>query len=207
MLQAILATLLVLAPATQPADDLRNDPRSTLQTMMTALAEQNAEKLLAACEVSAQSERPYVESVVRMLLAGRKLADAATQKFGPAGDALAKGPIAAIDAADVPRAEVSINNNTAELLMPGHTQPLRFVKVGDEWKFRVVDFAGSQRRDLQKQTALTEMFAAAMLEAADEIQQGRYASFADAEAAIRQKLNLVLMKSLSATQPATRPSN
>ena len=203
MLSTVATVLFSLVAASQPADD----PRATLQTMMAAMAAQDAQQLMSACEVPTDADRAYVESVVHMLLAGRKLSDAATQKFGPSADTIAKGPIAASDAADIPHATVSVIGETAEVLMPGHTQPLRFTKVNGEWKFRVTDFAGSQPRDLQKQKALTDMFAAAMAEAAEEISQARYAKVADAEAAIRQKLNLVLMKSLASTQPATRPAN
>ncbi|GEM_PF-4579571 len=195
---------LIAVGAAAPGDD----PRLAMQALMTAMAQQNSADLLAACDIPTPADRPYVEAVANMLLAGRKLSDAATAKFGPAGDAIGKGPIAAADEADVPHAAVTITGDTAELVMPGQTLPLRFRKVDGVWKFRVIDFGGSQPRDMQKQTVLTEMFGDAMAEAAHEIEQDGFANAADAEAAIRQKLNNVLMKSLApATQPTTRPAN
>ena len=72
---------------------------------------------------------------------------------------------------------------------------------------KVVDFAGDDPRDLEKQTRLLDLFTSAMIEATQEIESGRYAAVPDVEAAIRQKLNFVLMRSLNAaTQPTTLPT-
>ncbi|HRK29582.1 MAG TPA: hypothetical protein PLD59_00785 [Tepidisphaeraceae bacterium] len=214
-----LLFLCTLLAATQPSSELHTDsraeshavspdPRDTLKEVMASMAAQDATRLLAVCDVPTPAERSYVESAVKVMLAGRRLADAATKTYGPAGDAIAKGPIAATDEADIPAAAVSVIGDRAELLMPGHTQPLKFRLVDGGWKLGVSDFAGSAPRDLDKQTALSHLFATALAEAAEEIEEGRYARVDDAEAAIRQKLNQVLMKSLASTPPtpATQPA-
>lgn len=177
--------------------------RQAMQSTMVAIAKQDVQALTSLMDVPSEKDRPYVEAVAKMLVAGRRLADAATAKFGSAGDAIGKGPIAVGDEKDIPNAAVTVKDDVAELVMPGHTFPLRFRQVNGTWKFKAIDFGGSQPRDFEKQTILTDMFTSALAEAALEIEQGRYAQSADAEAAIRQKLNQVLMKSLApTTQPA-----
>lgn len=173
--------------------------------MLGALAARDAGALRQCLFSESTTQEAYVDATARMLVAGRQMADAATARFGPAADGIGKGPIVPSDLGSVDQATVTVKDDTAQVLLPGHTLPLRFVKRGDAWLFKVVDFAGSQPRDLEKQAKLADLFAAAMLEAATEIDQGRYGTVADTEAAIRQKLNMVLVRSLT-TQPTTRPT-
>lgn len=192
----IILTLL----ASQPS--VETGPKETFAAMMAALSAHDSASLENLCDASNDAERALTSATAKMLVAGRKLADAATKKFGPAGEKLGKGPIAKGDEKDIPAATVTITDNSAELLLPGHTLPLRFVHRDGKWKFKVNDFAGSQQRDLAKQAALVDMFAGALNESTKDIEDGRYATAADAETAIRQKLNFVLMRSLA---PATQP--
>lgn len=177
-------------------------PKETLGAMMAALSAHDSAALENLCDASNDAERALTSATAKMLVAGRKLADAATKKFGPAGEKLGKGPIATGDEKDIAAATVTITDNSAELLLPGHTLPLRFVQRDGKWKFKVNDFAGSQQRDLAKQAALVDMFAGALNESTKDIEEDRYTTAADAETAIRQKLNFVLMRSLA---PATQP--
>lgn len=197
----VLATVLGdAANATMNAPE--DGPKKTLGAMMAALAAHDSAALETLCDASNDSDRALVSATAKMLVAGRTLADAATKKFGEAGEMLGKGPIAKGDEKDISAANVTIAGDSAELLLPGHTLPLRFVQRDGVWKFKVNDFAGSQQRDLARQAALVDMFAGALSEATKEIEEDRYATAEAAQTAIRQKLNFVLMRSLA---PATQP--
>ncbi|MCS7033269.1 MAG: hypothetical protein NZ561_04635 [Phycisphaerae bacterium] len=199
----ILVSLAAFSSASATGEDT---PKDAMARLMAVIAAHDAAAVRQICAVDDPRDRPLVDATADMLVAGRMLADAASKRFGPAAHPIGKGPIAAGDEKDIASAKVSIVGDKAELVMPGHTFPVRFVRRDGSWKLKVVDFAGTQPRDPEKQAALVEMFGQAMREAAEEIEQDRYATPDDAEAAIRQKLNFVLMRSLGATTaPSTAP--
>lgn len=197
------------------ADD-EADARAAMREVLAALAAKDQARLVGVMHVASPDQRPLAEAMAELLVAGRTLADAATARFGAAGAGIAEGPIAARDAADVDQAHVEPapdNSGLVDLYMPGHTLPVKFARApGGGCKLSIDHYHGGQSDQIARQAALLRMTAVAMNEAAVEIGQDRYADAPSAEAAIKQKLNFVLMRSLSPKPagpagPATTPAN
>ncbi len=142
-----------------------------------------------------------------VIVSGKKLSDAARAKFGSAGEALGQGMITKDDVAKIDTAQVEQKDNTATLTISGQAKPLVFQKKETEWRLTVMDFAGALPDQIDKQRQLLAAVAHAMTEATDEITSGRYANATDAEAAIKQKLNNVMVKNFQpTTAPTSKPS-
>lgn len=209
-----LAAVTCAAQTTSPAPD---DPRPAARAVLRALAEKDAAAVRALIDVPTEDHAPLADAVARLLVAGRRLADSATAKFGVAGgEQLGAGPITPADASTVDDARVEAGRESADVLLPGQTLPLKFVRRGDgAWRLSIAHYHGGRPENVADQAALLRMMADALDESATEIEQDRYATADDAEAAIKQKLNFVLMRKLNpaaaaqpapAAPPATRPT-
>lgn len=197
---------LLSAPAGAPTD-----PKSAMKEVMDALAAGDAARLVAVMQIDSPEQRPLADAIAELLIAGRRLADAATEKFGPAAAGISDGPIAARDADGIDQARVEPDSSgRIDLYLPGQTLPVKFAR-GDDGSVRlsIAHYHGGQPDQIVRQAALLRLTASAMSEVTFEIGQDRYADAASLEAAVRQKLNMVLIRSLSgdpATKPATAPA-
>lgn len=191
--------LLVFSAA---AADL-SDPKAATKSVLEALKAKDESAVLATILIESADHQPLAGAMAQVLVAGRRMADAAAGRFGPAGDALGRGPVTPVDLPLVDQAVVEIKDGVADVLLPGQTIPLKFKRTDTGWRLMVTHFHGAAPENMPRQLALLRLTAGAMNEAATEIEQGRYATVEDAEAAIRQKMNFVLMRSLTATTVPT----
>lgn len=206
---SIAASLIgVSAFAQTTSDQSGDDPRAAARAVILATAQRDAPTLQALMDTPDDAHRPLVEATAQLLVSGRRLADAATARFGPvAGAQIADGPITPVDAGSVDQARVEVTGDRADVYLPGQTLPMKFVRRDGAWRLSIAHHQAGQPENVARQSVLLRMTADALDECAREIEQDRYANPNDAEAAIKQKLNLVLMRHLTPTTGPVAPSS
>ncbi len=206
-----LSAIAVAQPATQPGPqpapfDL-STPKAAAKTFIQAVEAADSETLNKVMLAEGADQQKLAASFSDVIVAGKKLSEAARAKFGAAGAALGEGMITKDDIAKIDTAQVEEKDNTATLTIPGQSKPLTFQKKDNQWRLQVMDFAGALPDQIQKQQVLLGAVAHALKEATDEINSGRYSNANDAEAAIKSKLNNVMVKNFQPTTAATsKPS-
>jgi hypothetical protein len=148
-----------------------------------------------------------------MILASKRLADVAKQKYGgaAAADALAQGAVTAEDVKRIDAAELKQDGpDRAALHLPLATRPMNFRKTQQGWQLVISDFAGGTPEKIDGQIAMTREITTVVTEITDGIESDRYATPQEAEQAIQQRMNEVMtravrknMPTTAATQPAT----
>ena len=202
----VLATAMPLGAA---EIDL-SSPKAAARSMFVALDAGDAAALRQIMQPQQEDQRAYIDAAVDMILAAKRLGDAAAKQFGASGEAFARGmvdrqDIAKVDAADVkffgPRADMAV------VTMPQQTIPMRFARGADgRWRRLLVDPLVPM--DLPAQETNCRKLAAVFDEMAGEILAGKYAAASDAEQTLSQRMHNLMIGAAqrkAATQPTTRP--
>jgi hypothetical protein len=182
-------------------------PKSAAKSLVQSVEAGDGEAIRKIMLAQGPDQEKLAGAFSDVIVSGKKLSDAARAKFGAAGEALGQGMITKDDIAKIDTAQVEEKDNTATLTLSGQAKPLVFQKQENEWRLKVMDFAGAVPDQIDKQRVLLGAVAHALTEATEEITSGRYANAADAEAAIKQKLNNVMVKNFQpTTAPTSKPS-
>jgi hypothetical protein len=194
-------------PATQPAGVDLSTPKSAAKSLVQSVEAGDGEAIQKIMLAEGADQEKLAAAFSDVIVSGKKLSDAARAKFGAAGEALGQAMITKDDNAKIDTAQVEQKDNTATLTISGQSKPLVFQKKDNDWRLTVMDFAGAAPDQIDKQRTLLAAVAHALKEATEEITSGRYANVTDAEAAIKQKLNNVMVKNFQpTTAPTSKPS-
>jgi hypothetical protein len=203
----VLCAMSMAQPATQPAPFDLSTPKAAAKTFIQAVEAADGDAINKVMLAETPDQQKLATAFSDVIVAGKKLSEAARAKFGAAGAALGEGMITKDDIAKIENAQVEQKGDTATLTIPGQSKPLTFQKKGNEWRLQVMDFAGALPDQIDKQRVLLGAVAHALTEATDEISSGRYSNATDAEAAIKAKLNNVMVKNFQpTTAPTSKPS-
>jgi hypothetical protein len=198
-------TLLALAiccgaALAQEAD--RSTPQGAAKAFYAAVDQADRAAIRAAMLTENEQQEKLADAFADVIVAGRKLAQAARAEFGEAGEALGQGMVDRGDIERIDDAAVKVQGDTATIEVVNSLMPLKLRRVEGVWKLVVMDYAGASPQNLPKQIVLLQNIASALDEAAEEIASDKYSTAADAEAAITAKLNNVMIKAL---EPTTAP--
>jgi hypothetical protein len=197
---AIVSALLSAAPPATSQPDL-SSPRAALKSLYDALVAQDGQVVYQTFYAANDQERELARAFADVIIAARKLGEAAKDKYGAAGDPLGSGMMSREEFDRLSQAEVQENGETATLVPAGQSKPVHFHRTGQRWQIVVRDFANAES-DLPYQVSLLKKVAAVFTEVAVEISAGKYQTSPEAEAVIKTKLAGVMIK--AATQAATR---
>ncbi|HTL30274.1 MAG TPA: hypothetical protein VL282_13670 [Tepidisphaeraceae bacterium] len=193
--------------ASQPVTLDLSSPKSAAKSLVQAVEAGDGDALKKIMLSEGPDQEHLASAFSDVIVAGKKLSDAARVKFGAAGEAMGQGMITNEDIAKIDTAQVDEKGDKATLTIAGQAKPMNFQKKDDQWKLQVMDFAGAQPDSITKQRSLLGAVAHALNEAAEEISSGRYANVKDAEAAVTAKLNNVMVKNFQPTSaPTSKPS-
>jgi hypothetical protein len=151
-------------------------------------------------------QEELVAANARMVIAGKRLADAAREKFPGASDAMTQRIISADDLAALDQATVDEQDDVAVLKFAGSTREMRFQCMDGKWRLVIAEFGGATDQNLSEQNVLVREFADAMAETAGEIAADKYPTPQEAEAALQAKINVILAKSVRTVPLATQPA-
>lgn len=196
----MIAVLLAAFLAAE-APDL-SSPRSAARSFIQAVQSGDGDAIRAIMLAEDEQQEKLAQAFTDLIVSGRKLGEAAGAKFGAAGVALGRGMIGAEDLDRINHAEITEENGVASLLLPGQTRPMKFRSIQGKWKLIVMDYAGAAPEQIPAQIELLRGIAGALSESAREIESGKFSTAPEAEEAIQQKLNAVM---IHAVKPTTRP--
>jgi hypothetical protein len=193
--KAIFTTLLpfILAASAQAAVDLAS-PKSVAKSFYEAMSNADGAAMRDCLLINGENEQQLATAFVDVILAGKKLGDAAKDKFGPSGDKIAAGALPREEASAIDNAQQTDNGGNSTLKVTAQSRPLKFHKTDTGWKLVLLDLAGSKSDNVPEQIKVLQSLAAAMNDTSDDIAAGRYPTSADAEAAIQQRLSEVTVK-------------
>jgi hypothetical protein len=149
------------------------------------------------------AQRKLVDAFTDVIGASGKLAIAARDKFGAAGDSLGMSAIPKEEASRIDKGEEKIDGNDATLMLPDRPVPMKFRKSGGGWKLVVTDFAGATPTNISSQIDLLNQLAQNLNDTATEIAAGKYQSPEQAQTAFQDRMNAAMIKAVT---PSTKPA-
>lgn len=190
----VALTMLGIQAGACRADDA-GDAKQTARAFVQAVATGNgaAARAFLAPAAADGAEGKFIDALAAMLAAQTKLDDAVTAKFKSQKPLRADASAQMV--AQIDQATVTLAGDTASLVRPGDPTPLKLQKIDSKWKVTQV---GTQQQ-LEQATPMLNALAKAQLETALEVGDGKYQTFAQAQAAIDARMRT------AAAPPATAP--
>lgn len=202
MLTIVLTTL---APAATP--DL-SSPKIAARSLYVAIQAGDVEAVRESLYQGNAQQGELAGAMADLIVAGKKLGDAARARFGKAGDALGRGMLDSNDLARLDQSAVEIKEDRAKLTVPGQPRPMSFRRQDGRWRLVIHDLTNATPESIAKQTALVHMMAESMKTSAAELTKGDYKTAEEAVTAIQQRLHNVMLtfNRPSTTRATTNPT-
>jgi hypothetical protein len=192
-----------------PALDL-SSPKSTIAAMFAAVHDADATALKRTFLADTTETSDLSSSYADLVVATRRLREAARTKFNSDGGNLAMardgttpGKAPPEQAAQLAAAQVQMDGDQATVTIPDRAMPIKLKRVDGAWLIDLADFAAGTPQQIGEQAELDRNLAAALKEAADEITAGRYASAQEAESAVQQKIHAVITPAIKSLPPTS----
>lgn len=179
-----------------------SSPKSAIKTFVQALANGDVEMAKAAA-ISNDSQGQMIELMAKMTGGMKKLTDAATAKFGEAGEEITGQKMKMEDnLKQIDDAKIEVKGDEATIISQDQKSPVTLKKVNGEWK---VDIASMPNVDRIAEAApmINAMANAASATTAD-INADKYKTVDEAKAAFRSKMMAAMMASMP-QHPSTQP--
>jgi len=182
-----------------------SSPKAAAKSLYRAVEASDAATVREVFQADDAKQRELAAAFADLLVTGKALTDAASKKFGQAGEDIGQAMVGKDEPARIDAAEEKRSGDTATLVLPGQSRPMVFQQSGGKWRLRVMEYAGATPQNLPRQLTMLRRVTAALAESAKEIGEGRYATVDDARKAVEGKLHGVMIDILKANPPATRP--
>jgi hypothetical protein len=211
------ATVILMTLATAAAMAAEPDlstPQAALKSFQQAVATQDADAILQTLCADGDAEQKLAKAFADVLVAGKKLNEAAKAKFGTTGQSVGTGAAAGDVLGGLEKAPIVVDGNTATL--SASSVPSRAIHLkkspGGKWQLVVKDFANPSDADLVAQAAVLTKVATVFSDVAGQIQADKFGGPQDAESVIQSRLATVLiqasraaaMKAEGTTRPGTK---
>ena len=191
-LLALIARAPAAAPATAEADF--STPKSAAVTLFKAISAGDRDAVADGFYAADADQRALADAMADLIVAGKKLGDAAKEKFGRASDPIGRGMLDPSDLSKLDEATVKESaDGMAVMTVPGQARPMSFRRQDGKWKLVVTDFSGAAPQNIEKQTGLVKAMAEAIDSSAADIAAGKFATPEQATNAIQQSLHQVML--------------
>lgn len=182
-----------------------DDPKSAMKALYAAVARADAPNIQKLLVVDGDTGGQLVGAYADLVVSGKKLADAAKQRYPGAIGAFAQGTILPEDEHLIDTADMKIDDDKATLKMSGRVEIIHLRRTSGRWRVLVAEADSTPQRREQQLAMLTGM-TEVMTKTADEIADGQFNTIQDAEAAVKERLGAVLSKALQKSTPSTGPA-
>lgn len=179
--------IIVCSAGVSRADD-KDDVKAAGKAFVEALNKADgaeAHKYVYSDENSAK----FVDTIIDITVAHKKLTDAAVDKFGDAGKDIAGAGMGARSPIEIQKnlddAEVDVHGDMA-VMTPKTGKPVNCKKDGGQWKIDFSDMANNPQ--LAVLLPMMGKIATAMTETAGEIKDGKYKTLEEAKMGYRMKM-------------------
>ncbi|MEA2707752.1 MAG: hypothetical protein QOF78_353 [Phycisphaerales bacterium] len=195
--------------AAAPEPD-RSSPKAAAVSLFNAITAGDRDAVADSFYADTDERRALATAMADVVVSGKKLGDAAKEKFGKSGDPIGRGMLDPADLSKIDEATViETAADAAVMTVPDQPRPMSFRKQDGQWKLVVTDFGAAAPQNVAKQTRLVRAMADAISTAAADIAADKYKTPEEAAFAIQQSLHQVMLSfyrpstTRSATQPAT----
>jgi hypothetical protein len=177
-------------------------PKAAAKTLFRGISAGDREAVRAVFFAADPAQEKLATATVDLIVNGKRLGDAARERFGAAGDPIGRGMLDPQDLERLDAAQIkeTPGGDSATMEVPGQSRPMSFRKQDGKWRLVVTDFGGASPDNITKQTSLVRMMANAMDESARDVAAGKYQTPEAAIAAIQKRLHEVM---LNFNRPAT----
>ena len=179
------------ATPARAATDL-STPKLAAKSFYAAVAAGDVQGIHDCILAEGDQQEQLATTMVDMIVAGKKLGDAAKVKFGANSGKLAVDTVNKEDAARIDAAPETDNGDDATLQLNANSKAMVFHKTSAGWKMRVMDYAGGKPNNIPAQVTLLTALTSAMNDTAADISAGKYPTSPDAEASLRQRFGQVM---------------
>jgi len=199
----MLAVILIFCAGSVQVD--LSTPKEAAKSLYRAVQAGDAEGIMQTLDADAEHQ-PLVSALAELLVTTKHLGDAAKAKFGDAAGKLGSGTNIPEDLQQVESAAVSEKDGAATIQIANQLAPMVFHKRDAGWKLDITDYFNAHD-SIASQTKLLRNFSEQLKLATEEMVAGRFSTPAEAETAIQQRFNEVMIKSVNpSSQPATAPA-
>jgi hypothetical protein len=205
MLRGALLAALVCSVANAQTDS--TDPKAALKNVYSAVQRADAEAIRQAILVENDPQEDLARAYAATIVAGKKLADAAKQKFPGVAVAFTQGTIFPEDARQIDTARVSVNGDSATINIAGQPTPRMMRRVDGNWRLYIPTGNGNASEDRTRLLTMLKAMTDAMTLSANEINDNKYTDIQDAESTVKERLGAVWAKSLQENPPTSRPTS
>src|SRR5439155_6650817 len=139
-MRSVCVVLLICASALAAEPDL-STPKAAARTLFNAINAADRDTVRASLYAVGDDQAQLASALADVIVAGKKLGDAAQARFGKAGDPIGRGMLDPSDLSKLDQATVKENGDAATLLVPGQPRPMSFRKQNGQWKLVVTDYA------------------------------------------------------------------
>lgn len=195
----------VVRAAYSDALDL-SSPKSAAKSLYEAVDRGDADAIRQILLAQSDPQRDVADAFARLILSSKNLADAAKKRYGGAADAIAQGALPMSEIEQLDTAIVKETGDTATLQTKAMIKPMTFRRTAAGWQVEVADLTAAPDK-VAAQVTLTRDFADVFARIADDINAGKLATVQDAETAIQQQINEVMVRAARTNPPATRPAS
>jgi hypothetical protein len=208
MIQRLMIFMLVLLTAASVRAQVdTSTPKTAVKTLYGAVAKGDVSTLRSVLIVDGDPQQQFVAGYAELIVAGKRLADAAKAKYPGVATAFTQGTILPEDAAKIDAAKVSIDGETATVKVNDAVDPLKLRRVEGAWRVVVgTQEPGSAPAQRESQLALLRGLTEAMNASAADINADKFASAQEAETAVKDRLGAVLTKALQNEGPTSKPT-
>jgi hypothetical protein len=182
------------------------DPLDAIRAFHVAVRDGEGAALRALIHAESPEQSELADAYVRVVRAGKQLADAAQQRFGASGATIASGTGIQLEIDRLDRAIVDVRDSTAKVTLLNQPAPIELRLVDGQWKVRIDNYAGADPPPLHEQVILLNALAVVLQRAAMDVQDGVYATFSELETALTEQMHVVLAKNVAPAEPSTQPS-
>jgi hypothetical protein len=197
-------------------------PKEAAKSVYRAMEAGDADAIQQTLDVGDAVRQPMIAAMADLLVTTKHLSDSARTKFGADAERLGSGSIIPEDIKLLDDAKVLEKDGAATITIANQLAPLVLHKREGGWKLDISDYfaahipvpGSNSAEELEKvtraiaaQTQVLKDFSAELKEVTKDIDANKFSSAADAEVAIQQRFNEVMIKSVKpSTQPATAPA-
>jgi hypothetical protein len=201
IVRPIIGIALILLTIHVAADGALNSPKEAAQALYQAMQNADSEAVQKIFYMPTEADRQLGTALADLLVAGKKLAEAAKAQYGADGEAIGAGPVGMEQLTRLQQADEKINGDEATLTVPGQAKPVQFHHSDAGWQLELADFSGGTVDSQPHQIVLLQNVARALSDSAADINAGKYPTPQQAQSAIQTRLTRVMIR--AATQPTT----
>src|SRR5206468_3173390 len=103
-----------------------SSPKAAARSLYQAMQAQDDAAIAQVFYTPRPADRELAQAYAALIVSGKKLADAAREKYGTGGEAIGAGTVGPEELAQLDRADVKVTGDTAAMTIPGRPKPVTF---------------------------------------------------------------------------------